>query len=105
MKVAIIAEVFLPKIDGVVNRTLNLIDQLQARGDEVIVVCPQAEGTRRSPVPVVEFPSFSFPMYPEYRIGLPNRRLLKSLDHFRPDVLHYVNPFAFGFRCYDLLYR
>jgi glycosyltransferase involved in cell wall biosynthesis len=23
------------------------------------------------------------------------------LRDFRPDVLHYVNPFAFGFRCYD----
>lgn len=105
MRVAIIAEVFLPKIDGVVHRTLNLIEQLQARGDEVMVVCPQAEGTRRSPVPVVEFPSFSFPMYPEYRIGLPNRRLVTALDRFAPDVLHYVNPFAFGFRCYDLLHR
>jgi hypothetical protein len=25
MRIAIVAEVFLPKIDGVVNRTLNLI--------------------------------------------------------------------------------
>lgn len=105
MRVAIIAEVFLPKIDGVVHRTLNLIQQLQARGDEVLVVCPQAEGTRKSPVPVVEFPSFSFPMYPEYRIGVPDRRLVTALDRFAPDVLHYVNPFAFGFRCYDLLHR
>ena len=105
MRVAIIAEVFLPKIDGVVNRTLNLIEQLRARGDDVMVVCPQAEGTRKSPVPVVEFPSFSFPMYPEYRIGLPSRRLVTALDRFAPDVLHYVNPFAFGYRCYDLLHR
>jgi glycosyltransferase involved in cell wall biosynthesis len=104
MRVAIIAEVFLPKIDGVVNRTLHLIEQLRAKGDEVIVVCPQ-DGARKSPVPLVEFPSFSFPMYPEYRIGIPNRRLLVSLDRFAPDVVHYMNPFAFGFRCYDLLHR
>src|SRR5262249_46709715 len=25
------------------------------------------------------------------------------LRSFRPDVLHYVNPFAFGFRCNDVL--
>jgi glycosyltransferase involved in cell wall biosynthesis len=105
MRVAIIAEVFLPKIDGVVNRTLHLIEQLTAKGDDVVVVCPQADGTRKSPVPVVELPSFSFPMYPEYRIGLPDRRLLTALDRFSPDVLHYMNPFAFGFRCYDLLHR
>jgi glycosyltransferase involved in cell wall biosynthesis len=105
MRVAIIAEVYLPKVDGVVHRTLNLINQLTARGDDVMVVCPEADGTGKSPVPVVEFPSFSFPLYPEYRIGLPNRRLVKALDRFAPDVLHYVNPFAFGFRCYDLLHR
>ena len=41
MRIAIVAEVFLPKIDGVVGRTVNLIQQLVANGDEVIVVCPK----------------------------------------------------------------
>lgn len=105
MRISIIAEVFLPKVDGVVNRTMNLIGQLARANDEVLVVCPWAKGDKACPVPVVEFPSFSFPLYPEYRIALPNKRLVKVLDHFAPDVLHYVNPFAFGFRCYDLLHR
>ena len=73
MRVAILSEVFLPKIDGVVSRTLNLIRQLVRCGDEVLVLCPQAEGCTESPVPVVGFPSFPFPLYPEYRIGLPDR--------------------------------
>lgn len=103
MRIAIIAEVFLPKIDGVVNRTLNLIRQLSRNGDEVLVVCPYADGCSNCSVPVVSFPSFSFPLYPEYRIGIPNRRLVETLDRFRPDVLHYLNPFAFGFRCNDVL--
>ncbi|MBV9126409.1 MAG: glycosyltransferase, partial [Planctomycetes bacterium] len=105
MRIGIIAEVFLPKVDGVVHRTLNLIRQLVRCEDQVMVVCPQAEGCRECPVPVVEFRSFSFPPYPEYRIGLPDRRLAKEVERFAPDVLHYVNPFAFGFRCYDLLQR
>lgn len=104
MRIAIIAEVFLPKIDGVVNRTVNLIHQL-SRQDDVLVVCPQAEGSKACPVPVFECPSFPFLLYPEYRIALPNKRLVKELNHFAPDVVHYVNPFAFGFRCYDLLHR
>jgi glycosyltransferase involved in cell wall biosynthesis len=103
MRIAIIAEVFLPKIDGVVNRTLNLIRQLRQAGDEVVVVCPQAEGCARCAVPVVEVPSFSFPLYPEYRIGLPDRQLALAVKEFAPDVIHYLNPFAFGFRCYDVL--
>ncbi|HEY7328189.1 MAG TPA: glycosyltransferase family 1 protein [Gemmataceae bacterium] len=105
MRIAIIAEVFLPKVDGVVNRTVNLVRQLVRRNEDVLVVCPQAEGSRACPVPVVEIPSFPFLIYPEYRIALPDKRLIKELDAFAPDVLHYVNPFAFGFRCYDLLHR
>jgi len=103
MRIAIISEVFLPKIDGVVNRTLNLIRQLPRHGDELLIVCPQAPGCDQCPVPVLEVPSFSFPLYPEYRIGMPDRRLVESLRRFEPDVLHYVNPFAFGFRCNDVL--
>jgi glycosyltransferase involved in cell wall biosynthesis len=101
MRIAFVAEVFLPKIDGVVIRTVNLLRRLRAHGDEVLVVCPAMGGRRDQGFPVVEFPSFPFPAYPEYHIGIPDGRLPKALGAFAPDVVHYVNPFAFGFRCYD----
>jgi glycosyltransferase involved in cell wall biosynthesis len=103
VRIAIIAEVFLPKVDGVVSRTLNLIQQLLRCNDEVLLLCPEGEGCRECAVPVVPVPSFALPVYPEYRIGLPDLRLVEVLEQFRPDILHYMNPFAFGFRCYDLL--
>jgi glycosyltransferase involved in cell wall biosynthesis len=103
MRIAIITEVFLPKIDGVVNRTLNLIRNLKRFGDEVLIVCPSAPGCADCEVPVFDVPSFSFPLYPEYRIGMPDRRLADTVQRFAPDVIHYVNPFAFGFRCHDVL--
>jgi glycosyltransferase involved in cell wall biosynthesis len=103
MRIAIIAEVFLPKIDGVVNRTLNLIRHLVRSGDELTVVCPQAQGCTECPVPVLGVPSFSFPLYPEYRVGLPDRQLALALKRFAPQVIHYINPFGFGFRCADVL--
>jgi glycosyltransferase involved in cell wall biosynthesis len=102
LRIAIISEVFLPKIDGVVHRTLNLIRHLTQFGDEVLVVCPRAEGCSDCHVRVVDVPSFSFPLYPEYRVGLPDRRLAVTLKAFAPEVLHYINPFAFGFRCNDV---
>jgi glycosyltransferase involved in cell wall biosynthesis len=105
MRIAIVSEVFLPKIDGVVNRTLNLIRQLPRYGDELLIVCPQARGCDECPVPVLDAPSFSFPLYPEYRIGIPDRRLAAGVKQFAPDVIHFVNPFAFGFRCHDVFRR
>jgi len=103
MRIAIIAEVFLPKVDGVVSRTLNLIQQLLLCDDEVLLLCPQGEGCQECAVPVVPVRSFALPVYPEYRIALPDSSLVEELKRFRPDILHYMNPFAFGFRCYDLL--
>jgi glycosyltransferase involved in cell wall biosynthesis len=105
MRVAIIAEVFLPKVDGVVHRTLNLIRELKRCNDEVLVVCPQAAGAGAGPTPVVEFRSFPFPLYPEYRIARPDPRLVETLEEFQPDLIHFVNPFAFGFRCHDWLQK
>jgi glycosyltransferase involved in cell wall biosynthesis len=105
MRVAIMAEVFLPKVDGVVHRTLNLIRQLNQLDDEVLIVCPDADGCTNCSATVVPIPSFSFPPYPEYRIGLPDARLQSAVAGFKPDVIHYVNPFAFGFRCFDALHR
>jgi glycosyltransferase involved in cell wall biosynthesis len=105
MRIAIIAEVFLPKIDGVVNRTLNLVRHLVRSGDELLVVCPEARGHTDCQVPVLGVPSFSFPLYPEYRVGLPDHRLALALKRFAPDVLHFINPFGFGFRCSDVLHR
>ncbi len=105
MRVAIIAEVFLPKVDGVVNRTQHLIRQLVRCQDDVLIVCPQADGCTDAPAPVLPLPSFPFPLYPEYRIALPDDRLIPALEQFRPEVLHFVNPFAFGFRCFDWLHR
>lgn len=103
MRIAIVAEVFLPKVDGVVGRTLNLIRGLQARGDEVIVVCPAVPDPRTSPVPLVEFPSFSCRVYPDYHIGIPATDLVQQLRAFQPDILHFLNPFAFGFQCAKVL--
>ena len=103
MRIAIVAEVFLPKIDGVVNRTLNLIRELLRSGDDVLVICPKMHGRVDCPVPLVEVPSFSFPLYPEYYIGLAGRDLAGAVKRYAPDVVHYLNPFAFGFRCHDVL--
>lgn len=105
MRIAIIAEVFLPKVDGVVGRTLSLIQQLLSHGDDVVVVCPAASQPRQSPVRLIEFPGFPCVTYPEYVIGRPDQRLIQELRAFQPDVVHFLNPFAFGFQCYDLLSR
>jgi glycosyltransferase involved in cell wall biosynthesis len=105
MRIAIIAEVYLPKVDGVVIRTMNLIRHLVEAGDEILVVCPQVDNRGESPVRYVEFRSFPFPAYPEYLVGVPDQRLPAAVRDFDPDLIHFINPFAFGFRSFDLLHK
>ena len=97
MRIVLICEVFLPKVDGVVGRTLNLIRELQAAGDEVLVCCPAVPESRESPVPLAECRSFPCVSYPDYHIGVPGPDLLHRLREFAPDVVHFINPLAFGF--------
>jgi glycosyltransferase involved in cell wall biosynthesis len=105
MRIVIIAEVYLPKVDGVVVRTMNLIRHLVEAGDEILVICPAVERRGESPVRYVEFRSFPFPAYPEYLVGVPDKRLPATVLDFAPDVIHFINPFAFGFRSFDLLHK
>lgn len=97
MRIALICEVYLPKVDGVVGRTLNLIRQLQAAGDDILVCCPAVPEPRESPVPLAECRSFPCISYPDYHIGVPGPDLVRRLREFSPDVVHFINPLAFGF--------
>jgi hypothetical protein len=40
MKIAIVTETFLPKIDGIVTMVTKTVETLQAGGDEVLIFAP-----------------------------------------------------------------
>ena len=103
MRVAIITEVFLPKIDGVVNRTLNLIRQSAAFRRRTAHRLPP----RSKDAPTVRClsstsPAFLFPSIRNITSVCPTTVWPTASERFAPDVLHYVNPLAFGFRCHDV---
>lgn len=103
MKVAIVAESFLPQTNGVVNSVLRVLEHLRNRGDDVLVIAPDAAGTR---VPrkiegarVATVPSWSLPGYSDVRVATgKSRRVANLLDDFDPDVVHLASPFVLGWR-------
>jgi len=100
LRIAIVTEVFLPKFDGVVTTVLRSIDQLTARGHEVLVLAPGDPPPTYDGCRVQRIPSLPFrPWYPELSVGIPCPTLIRALDDFAPDVVHVVGPVwlaAFG---------
>lgn len=95
LRIALVTETFLPKIDGIVTRLCHTIRHLRALGHSVLVVAP--EGVREyAGVPVHGVPGFPFPVYPELKLALPLPSIGAALENFGPDLVHAVNPAMLG---------
>lgn len=104
MKVAMVAESFLPQTNGVVHSVLRVLDHLTERGIEAVVIAPDAPADQVQPrevagAPVIGLPSWSFPGYPDVRVATGRtEQLAHILTDFGPDVVHLASPYVLGWR-------
>lgn len=96
MRVAIFAETFLPKWDGVANTLCHMLDHLAWRKWESLMFAPTGAPSRYADTPIVGLPSLAFPFYPELKIVPPIINVMRELTAFQPDVVHLVNPALLG---------
>ncbi|MAT05964.1 MAG: hypothetical protein CL424_13080 [Acidimicrobiaceae bacterium] len=102
LRVAIVAESFLPNVNGVTNSVLRLLEHLRSEGHEAIVIAPGPGADTLDGVDgldgieVVRVRGFDLPRYPELRVGLPSLRIRRTLRDFRPDVVHLAAPTVLG---------
>ncbi len=96
MRVALVTETFLPKVDGVVTRLVATLEALEELGHEVLVLAPPGAPDGDGGTRVVAASGMPFPWYPEHKVALPSARLASEIDGFAPDVVHVVNPVLFG---------
>lgn len=103
MRVAIVAESFLPNVNGVTNSVLRVIEHLRRTGHEVLVIAPDTP--RGEPpaervydgVRVHRVPSRMFPKITSLPLGVPRPRIVKVLRGFDPDVVHLASPALLGY--------
>ena len=113
MRVAVIAESFLPHMNGVTNSILQVLKHLRSRGDEAVVIAPAASwsagwtqraGAGQAPsevegFPVITLPSMPLSGYASVRVAAGTVLRLRSLlADFAPDVVHIASPFVLGWR-------
>jgi glycosyltransferase involved in cell wall biosynthesis len=96
LRIALVSEVFLPKIDGVTNRISQTVQELRHRGHLVRILAPTGTVSEHAGARVVQVPSLPFGPYPGLRAALPDPRIVWHLLRFRPDLVHAVGPACLG---------
>jgi phosphatidylinositol alpha 1,6-mannosyltransferase len=103
VRVAIVAESFLPNVNGVTNSVLRVIEHLRRTGHEVLVIAPDTP--RGQPpadkihdgVRVHRVPSRMFPKITSLPLGVPRPGMVGVLRGFEPDVVHLASPALLGY--------
>ncbi|GCE50883.1 glycosyltransferase involved in cell wall biosynthesis [Thermosporothrix hazakensis] len=96
MRVAIITENFLPKLDGVTRTLARLLEHLQQQGHQALVLGPESGMTRYAGAEIVGTLGLPLPFYPELKMNMFRPLFLQRLHDFRPDVIHLVDPVFLG---------
>ncbi len=91
-RVAIIAEAFLPKVDGVAKTAWLTLRYLQQTGREVLVFAPDTAPPAVGDSEVVALPSLGLIMAPESRMALPGPAVASHLEEFKPELIHMFSP-------------
>ncbi|CCH90806.1 GDP-mannose-dependent alpha-mannosyltransferase [Modestobacter italicus] len=99
MRVAVVAETFLPAVNGVVGSVLRVVDHLALRGHDPVVIAPSGssyESRCGARVEVVTVPAMRLPRYRQLPLARPAGDLTDLLRRLRPDVVHLASPAVLG---------
>jgi glycosyltransferase involved in cell wall biosynthesis len=96
MRVAIITENFLPKLDGVTRTLSRLLEHLQANGHQALLLGPESGMVQYAGAEIVGTAGLPFPFYPELKFNFFRPLFVRRLIEFRPDIVHLVDPVILG---------
>jgi len=103
VRVAIVAESFLPNVNGVSNSVLRVLEHLRRTGHEALVIAPdnprgEAPAARvHDGIRIHRVPSRMYPMVTSLPLSMPRPRMLRVLRGFDPHVVHLASPSMLGY--------
>lgn len=96
MRVAIVTESFLPRVNGVTGSVCRVLEHLAAAGHEAMVLAPAPGPDAYAGARVRLVASLAVPRYRSFPVGLPTAHVEQELRAFRPDVVHVASPVLLG---------
>jgi len=98
LRVLVVAESFLPQVNGVTNSVRRVLEHLAAEGHDAELVAPTGPASYAG-FPVTVARGANLPFYKDFRIGLETRRRLRRIMlRYRPDVVHIASPATLGYQ-------
>lgn len=96
MRVAIITENFLPKLDGVTRTVSRLLEHLHMQGHQALLLGPECGMEEYAGAEVIGTAGLPLPFYPELKFNFFRPLFMRRLAEFRPDIVHVVDPVILG---------
>ena len=96
MRIAIVTETFLPKMDGIVRMLTELLDHLRRQGHEALVLAPGKGAGEYAGFPVERFRGLRWRLYPGLTVAGLAPGLLTTLRRWRPEIIHLAGPALLG---------
>ena len=96
MRVALVTENFLPKLDGVTRTLAMLLEHLQQHAHQAMVIGPEGSPRRYAGARIFNAHGIALPFYPELKLSLPEPVFERRLALFHPDIIHVVDPIILG---------
>lgn len=97
LRVLVVAESFLPMVNGVAGSVCRVVEHVTAAGHDAVIVAPGPGPDSYAGVPVHRVRSVGLPGYRSFRVGLAAPRTMRRLlAAHRPDVVHVASPAVLG---------
>jgi phosphatidylinositol alpha 1,6-mannosyltransferase len=96
LRIAVVAESFLPQINGVTNSVLRILDFFKLNGHEAIIIAPESVGGPS------EYAGFEILRVPAINVkglipvALPQQSAKSRVLDFNPDIIHLASPAILG---------
>lgn len=98
LRVLVVAESFLPQVNGVTGSVRRVLEHLAAEGHHAELIAPTGPDLYAG-FRVRRARGANLPFYKDFRIGLETRRRLRvEMLRYRPDVVHIASPATLGYQ-------
>ncbi|KAK8866179.1 hypothetical protein IAR55_001330 [Kwoniella newhampshirensis] len=96
LRIVIVTENFLPKVDGVTRTLSRLLEHLHASGHKCMLLGPSSALTHYASHPLVGTLGIPLVVYPGLKLNFLRPKFLRVIKEFQPDVVHFVDPIWLG---------